>query len=361
MKLINVMNRGSSKCGWLLRSSATLLALAALAAIPSRAHAGVFISVGFAPPPLPIYVQPIMPAPGYLWTPGYWSYAPDGGYFWVPGTWVLAPFAGALWTPGYWGWSGGVYVFHGGYWGRHVGFYGGINYGYGYTGVGYAGGYWRGGGFYYNRSVNHLGGNVPHIYNQTVINNVTINHTSFNGGHGGVMARETPQEMSFAREQHIAPVASQQQQMSIASHNQALRASFNHGNPPIAATARAGTFSGPGVVGSRGAVGGFSSEAAHTQRISGVNTRPLGNNTVVRSATFAPHANAASHQVARSHATYSPQAHTYRPQSTTAYHQAAYHPQTRQVTNRPMASHAAAPHAQVAHQRSGAPHGDPHH
>ncbi len=32
---------------------------------------------------------------------------------------------------------------HGGYWGTHVGFYGGVNYGYGYDGDGYEGGYWR--------------------------------------------------------------------------------------------------------------------------------------------------------------------------------------------------------------------------
>jgi hypothetical protein len=41
------------------------------------------------PPPLPDYVQPPCPEDGYLWTPGYWGYAP-AGYFWVPGTWVAA-------------------------------------------------------------------------------------------------------------------------------------------------------------------------------------------------------------------------------------------------------------------------------
>ena len=43
-------------------------------------------------------------------------------------------------------------IFHEGYWGPHVGFYGGIDYGFGYTGAGYAGGYWNNGAFYYNRS-----------------------------------------------------------------------------------------------------------------------------------------------------------------------------------------------------------------
>jgi WXXGXW repeat (2 copies) len=45
------------------------------------------ISITIAPPALPVYVQPPIPEPGYLWTPGYWAYGPDG-YFWVPGTWV---------------------------------------------------------------------------------------------------------------------------------------------------------------------------------------------------------------------------------------------------------------------------------
>ena len=74
--------------------------------IPAVSSAAVFISVGFAPPVLPVYVQPPCPQDGWMWTPGYWAYG-DDGYFWVPGTWVPAPYVGALWTPGYWGWGGG--------------------------------------------------------------------------------------------------------------------------------------------------------------------------------------------------------------------------------------------------------------
>ena len=59
-------------------------------AIPASSFAGVFISVGFAPPVLPVYVQPPCPEAGLMWTPGYWGYGPDG-YYWVPGTWVAAP------------------------------------------------------------------------------------------------------------------------------------------------------------------------------------------------------------------------------------------------------------------------------
>ena len=36
------------------------------------------------------------------------------------------------------------------------GIYGGIDYGFGYLGIGYAGGYWNNGIFYYNSTVNNV-------------------------------------------------------------------------------------------------------------------------------------------------------------------------------------------------------------
>lgn len=268
------------------------LAFAAAAAVlPSIASAGIAVdvSVGIAPPPLPVYVQSPIPAPGYIWVPGYWAW--DGnGYYWVPGTWVQPPYVGALWTPGYWGWAGGVYVFHRGYWGPHVGFYGGINYGFGYTGVGYAGGYWRGGAFYYNRSVNRIDNvHITNVYNRTVVNNTTINRTSFNGGQDGVVAHPTSQEARFASERHTAPVAAQEQQRSMASQNQAMRASFNHGTPAFAATPRAGQFKGGESAAAR--VNAHPAHAAVTngQRASGAAYAPH-DNMAMRSASFAPHA-----------------------------------------------------------------------
>src|ERR1700722_3711779 len=139
----------------LLHSTRLFLLGLLLAVIPVSAHAGIFISVGFAPPVYPVYVQPICPQPNLMWTPGYWAYG-DDGYYWVPGAWVPAPYIGALWTPGYWGWFGGNYRWNEGYWGAHVGYYGGINYGFGYMGIGFAGGEWRGGGFAYNEAVMHV-------------------------------------------------------------------------------------------------------------------------------------------------------------------------------------------------------------
>lgn len=267
----------------LLLTAVLLSASLLIAPVTASAQVSVGISVHIGPPPLPVYPQPFAPGPGYIWTPGYWAWGPYG-YYWVPGTWVLAPFVGALWTPGYWGWSGGVYIFHVGYWGRHVGFYGGIDYGYGYGGRGYDGGYWRGDGFYYNRTVNHVTNNITNVYNKTVINNTTIvNRTSYNGGPRGIAARATPQQQAWAREPHTAPVAAQMQQRAMASRMPSLRASQNHGQPPIAATPRAGVFNGHGVAPAAARETRFAPQTAgNPQR---------GN--ALRSAGFAPHANAA--------------------------------------------------------------------
>jgi hypothetical protein len=157
----------------------TVLAVAIAGALlftPTAANARVFVSVGFAPPVIPVYAQPIAPGYGYIWTPGYWAYG-DDGYYWVDGAWVYPPYEDALWTPGYWGWGGGAYLWYPGYWGRRVGYYGGINYGFGYFGTGYWGGYWRGGRFFYNGAYNHLGFHDGTVYNHPV--------SGFDGRPGG--------------------------------------------------------------------------------------------------------------------------------------------------------------------------------
>src|SRR5208282_4336501 len=200
---------------------------------------GIGISVRIAPPALPVYAQPICPGPGYLWTPGYWAWNEDGGYYWVPGTWVVAP-VGMLWTPGYWGFAGGFYGWHAGYWGPHVGFYGGINYGFGYGGVGFFGGEWRGGAFFYNRAVMNVN-NIRNVYSRTVVVNNT--HVAFNGP-GGVEARPTAEEERYAHESHTEALAAQREHEHAASQNRQLFASENHGRPAITATARPGEFSG---------------------------------------------------------------------------------------------------------------------
>src|SRR5271170_1861838 len=67
-----------------MRITRLLLLTLLILAIPAAAFAQLVVSVAIAPPALPVYVQPMAPDAGYLWTPGYWGYAGEG-YFWVPG------------------------------------------------------------------------------------------------------------------------------------------------------------------------------------------------------------------------------------------------------------------------------------
>ncbi|HEX3741110.1 MAG TPA: YXWGXW repeat-containing protein [Terriglobales bacterium] len=226
------------------------LALASVVlAIAATSFAGVIVSVNIAPPVLPVYTQPACPGDGYIWTPGYWAYAP-AGYYWVPGTWVVAPQPGLLWTPGYWGFSSGAYLWHAGYWGPHVGFYGGVNYGFGYVGVGYAGGYWHGRTFFYNRSVNNIRVTNVHIYNRTVIEHG--GRVAFNGGPGGIMVRPSHDQERFMHERHFEATRMQVDHEHGARENREFLASVNHGRPAIAATARPGEFRGRDVVAAHG-------------------------------------------------------------------------------------------------------------
>jgi hypothetical protein len=241
----------------LLRGLVPVLLLVALMALPAVSSAGLFIgvSVGIAPPPLPVYVQPPCPQAGYIWVPGYWAWN-DGAYYWVPGTWVLPPRVGLLWTPGYWGWDDGAYLWHAGYWGPRVGFYGGVNYGFGYDGDGFVGGYWRGGVFFYNRAVVRVGpAFVTNVYYHPVVYRRVYEHVSFNGGPGGVEARPTREQIAFDRERHVGFTPMQERQQRMAFADRSLRADYNHGRPPVAATARPAVFHGRGAYAARAAGG----------------------------------------------------------------------------------------------------------
>jgi hypothetical protein len=236
----------------MLNLSVRSLLFALLLAIPAASSAQIILTIGIAPPPLPVYEQPLCPSAGYLWTPGYWAYAQEG-YFWVPGTWVMAPEPGFLWTPGYWGWNESAFVFNEGYWGPQVGFYGGVNYGFGYGGVGFEGGEWRSGAFFYNRSVSNVT-NITNVYTKTVIvNNVTVNHVSYNGGEGGIAARPNAEEEKAANEKHVPATSEQTRHVQAASTNHQLYESVNHGKPAIAATPKPGVFNGKAVVAAKAA------------------------------------------------------------------------------------------------------------
>ena len=220
----------------------TALIVTVLAFVTTPAFAGVFVSIDIAPPPLPDYVQPPCPDDGYIWTPGYWAYG-DYGYYWVPGTWVQPPEFGLFWTPYWWGWDGGVYALHSGYWGPHVGFYGGINYGYGYGGNGYYGGRWQGHHFFYNTAVNRVdGARIHNTYeDKTVIIN-NSNHTSFNGGAGGLQAQATDQEKQYASQHHISPTVTQVMHSKAAALDRGQLASVNGGKPATLAAATPSSY-----------------------------------------------------------------------------------------------------------------------
>ena len=210
------------------------LIFAVFLALPLASFAQEF-SVGWAPPPLPVVEQPACPAPGYLWTPGYWGWNSDYyDYYWVPGVWVAPPRIGLLWTPPWWGWNNGVYAFNQGYWGSHVGFYGGVNYGYGYNGNGYWGGRWNGNNFQYNTAVTRV--------NKTVINNTYVNNnfaknvnasrTSFNGGNGGIKAQpNAEQRAAMANAKKEGPTSQQLARQQEAAKDKSFLASTNKGKP----------------------------------------------------------------------------------------------------------------------------------
>src|SRR5213078_3906225 len=167
----------------------------------TSSFAQVGISIGIAPPPIPIYEQPYAPAAGYIWTPGYWGY------------------------------NGSNYFFNEGYWGPTVGFYGGINYGYGYGGQGYYGGRWVGNTFRYNTAVTRVNTSVIHntYVNKQVVRN-TGSRASFNGP-GGTTAKATAQEQAAAKAEHIPATSAQQSRVEAAKNNPDLRAANNQGKP----------------------------------------------------------------------------------------------------------------------------------
>lgn len=182
-----------------------------------NSYADVDMRTEEAPPPLQDSDQPVCPVDGYLWTPGFWAWS-AAGYYWVAGEWVEPPRVGVLWTPGYWEYADDVYLFHLGYWAPEVGYYGGIDYGFGYFGVGYAGGRWVGNSFAYNRNVSNIGTRpYRNIYSEASNYNGAHNRVSYNGGPGGVLMAATAQQRVRMAESHIPPTLMQRQQLAQAA------------------------------------------------------------------------------------------------------------------------------------------------
>lgn len=221
-----------------------LVLLALIGTASLQAQLNISIRVGFAPPMLPVYLQPMCPQPNLMWTPGYWAYSnDDGDYYWVPGAWVPAPYEGALWTPPYWEWDGGRYGFHDGYWSRHVGYYGGVNYGFGFGGVGFAGGEWRGNSFAYNTAVMRVNQRYVHstyVDRRIVQSGIVASprHVAYSGGPGGIQHAPQASERAVEQESHVAPTALQAQHAVSARTDKSSFAKENSGRPAHVVVAR---------------------------------------------------------------------------------------------------------------------------
>jgi hypothetical protein len=140
--------------------------------------------------------------------------------------------------------------------------------------------------------------NTTIIHNRysTTVTNVSESHVSYNGGNGGVEARPTPQQASYARQRHVGPVAAQTQHVQAARSNPQLRASSNQGKPPIAATAKPGDFK-TGVVATRQAGGEYKAptpNAAHGNQARPANEARPTENRPNNGTQATPNANHAS-------------------------------------------------------------------
>ena len=125
---------------------------------------------------------------------------------------------------------------------REVGFYGGVEYGYGYGGSGYQGGYWRNNQFSYNRSVNNFGGRSFHNTYSKRVSYSNSSHVSYNGGHGGINARPTRAQDTFDHARHTPATEAQTSHRQAAGGNREMLASVNHGRPAVAATSKPAIF-----------------------------------------------------------------------------------------------------------------------
>src|SRR5947209_5137933 len=75
-----------------------LLGAASLFTIGCASHMAY---AGYYGPPAPrVERYGYAPGPGYVWTPGYYSWY-GGGYNWVAGRWVLPPRPHSVWVPGH--------------------------------------------------------------------------------------------------------------------------------------------------------------------------------------------------------------------------------------------------------------------
>jgi hypothetical protein len=136
-----------------------------------------------------------------------------------------------------------MFIFHDGYWGPHVGYYGGVNYGFGYGGIGFAGGEWRGHVFAYNTAVMHVDRRYVHetFEDRARVERSIVardNRVAYSGGPGGIHHEPGPEERMAERDQHVTATRFQQQHMQTAMSDRTSYAKNNGGRPSHVAAER---------------------------------------------------------------------------------------------------------------------------
>jgi hypothetical protein len=134
-------------------------------------------------------------------------------------------------------------MFHPGYWGYHVGYYGGVNYGFGYMGIGFVGGMWRGRDFVYNTAVMHVDERFVHTtyVDRTIVERNTIandRHVAFSGGPGGIRHDPVPEERIAENEHHMGATSFQHTHETTAQSDRGSYFRNNGGHPSTLAVQR---------------------------------------------------------------------------------------------------------------------------
>jgi hypothetical protein len=126
-----------------------------------------------------------------------------------------------------------------------------VNYGYGYMGVGFVGGMWRGHSFIYNTAVMHV--DERHIHNVYVDRDVVRRYTiandrrvSFSGGRDGIHHDPMPEERFADRDRHVEESQYQRSHENAARSDKSFYARNNGGHPSNVVVQR--PMSGPNSV-----------------------------------------------------------------------------------------------------------------
>jgi hypothetical protein len=182
-----------------------------------------------------------------------------------------------------------------------VGYYGGVNYGFGYGGIGFAGGEWRHGAFAYNTAVMHVDERIVHTtyVDRTVVERGYVardSHVAYSGGPGGIRHAPNAQEQTFAHEQHVAPTAYQTQHMNSAQADRTSYVKNNGGHPanlvasrPLAAEAHPAPAVSHGAVSAgRPASTAYSPHSNTSAPVHANTTAPVHNTPTAPAHTTAP-------------------------------------------------------------------------